>query len=480
MKKLLIALLPVFLAVSCKKNLSEININPKAPQNVPSETLFASAEKNFTDLLTSSNVNVNIFRLIVQYWTETTYTDESNFDLNTRQIPRQIWNGLYRDVINNLRYVKKNVATEMLSANQQENAAIVKNRQAQAEILEIMAWYYLVTTFGDIPYTEALNVENPQPKYDNQRTIYMDLLSRMDAAIANLNASYAGFGSSDLVYGGSVSAWKKFANSFKLKMGITIADSDPAKAKSVAESAVAAGVFTSSADNAQFNYLSAPPNTNPIWVDLVQSGRKDFVVTRTVVDLLQSLNDPRLDDYFTFDASGTSYSGGTPGASNNYATFSKPSARITDPTAPALLMSYYEVEFFLAEAAQRGYNVPGTAALHYQNAVTASILWWGGTTAQATAYLAQPAVVYNPAMWQQRIGIQKYLALYNRGWEEWIEWRRLDYPQLVKPSSAMSVIPLRFTYPVPEQNVNTTNYKAAVTAMGGQDLVSTKLFWDKQ
>ncbi|HET7897446.1 MAG TPA: SusD/RagB family nutrient-binding outer membrane lipoprotein, partial [Flavisolibacter sp.] len=423
-------------------------------------------------------VNTNIFRLIVQYWTETTYTDESNFDLNTRQIPRQIWNGLYRDVISDLRAAKSYIPGESQSSDPQANAAIIKNRQAQAEIMEIVAWYYLVTTFGDIPYTEALDVETPQPKYDNQKTIYMDLLTRMDAAIASINTNYGGFGSADLLYAGSTTAWKKFANSFKLKMGMTIADSDPAKAKSVVESAVASGVFTSGADNAQFNYLSGPPNTNPIWVDLVQSGRKDFVVTRTIVDQMLALDDPRVNDYFTLNGAGTDYSGGTPGASNNYATFSKPSTRITNPDAPALLLSYDEVEFFLAEAAQRGFNVPGTAVQHYNNAITASILWWGGTPAEVTAYLAKPAVAYNPANWQQSIGIQKWIALYNRGWEEWIEWRRLDYPQLVKPSSAQSVIPLRYTYPIPEQNVNTANYKAAVTAMGGQDVVATKLFWD--
>lgn len=480
MKKILIAFLPLLLMVSCRKNLSEINVDPKRPQNVPAATLFSTAEKNFTDLLTSSNVNTNIFRLIVQYWTETTYTDESNFDLNTRQIPRQIWNGLYRDVISNLRAAKANISNESVDPDQTANAAITKNRQAQAEILEVMAWYYLVTTFGNIPYSEALDIENPQPKYEDQKAIYMDLLSRMDAAIANLDPGYDGFGGADLLYDGDASLWKLFANSFKLKMGMTIADSDPAKAKSVAESAVASGVFTSSEDNAQFDYLSAPPNTNPIWVDLVQSGRKDFVVTKTITDLMQSLNDPRINDYFTLNGAGTDFSGGTPGASNNYATFSKPSARIINPEAPALLMSYYEVEFFLAEAAQRGYNVPGTAAEHYKNAVIASILWWGGTNAEATTYLARPGVAYNAANWRQSIGVQKWIALYNRGWEEWIEWRRLDYPQLVKPSSAQSVIPLRFTYPVPEQNVNTANYKAAVAAMGGQDVVATQLFWDVQ
>ncbi|MGZ8559036.1 MAG: SusD/RagB family nutrient-binding outer membrane lipoprotein, partial [Chitinophagaceae bacterium] len=272
-------------------------------------------------------------------------------------------------------------------------------------------------------------------------------------------------------------------------MGMTIADDDPAKAKATVEAAVAAGVFTSSDDNSQFQYLPVPPNTNPVWVDLVQSGRKDFIGTNTIINKLEALTDPRLPYYFTLDGTGTDYSGATPGASSNYATFSKPSGpllvpgsigAITNPDFPALLMSYDEVEFFLAEAVERGYSVGGTAIEHYNKAITASIEWWGGTAADATAYLLKPSVNYLTATgtYKQKIGEQKWLALYNRGWESWIEWRRLDFPALVKPPTAQSEIPLRLTYTVPEQNLNKANYDGASAAIGG-DVVTTKLFWDK-
>ncbi len=473
MKKLfLIALLPLFTIVACRKDLTSLNVDPKNPQSAPSSAFFTSGQKAMTDLLTSTNVNDNIFRLIVQYWTETTYTDESNYDIVTRQIPRQIWNGLYRDVIRDFREAKK------LIPDQVANADVQQNQLAIAEIMEVMAWYYLVTTFGDIPYTEALEINTLQPKYDNQKTIYLDLLSRLNDAIADLDEGAASFGSADLIYGGDVEMWQKFANSFKVKMGMTIADDDNTLARSTVESAVAAGVFTSNADNATFTYQTSPPNTNPVWVDLVQSGRKDFVVTNTIVNKMEALNDPRLDDYFSFDNTGSDYSGGIPGAGNNFATFSKPADAIQAPEFPALLMSYDEVEFFLAEAAQRGYNVGGTAIQHYNNAVTASILYWGGTTTEATAYLLQPSVIYDPVNWKARIGEQKWLALYNRGWDAWIEWRRLDAPAIAAPPTAVSATPLRYTYPIPEQNLNTANYNAAASAVGG-DAVTTKLFWDK-
>jgi hypothetical protein len=277
-----------------------------------------------------------------------------------------------------------------------------------------------------------------------------------------------------------VEAWQKFANSFKLKMGMTIADVDAAKAKSTVESAVAAGVFASNADNAEFQYLSGPPNTNPIWVDLVQSGRRDFVAASTIVDEMKALNDPRLDDYFTTidpEDPATGYAGGTPGASSTYTNFSKPDEQIVAADFPALLLDYAEVKFLLAEAAQRGFNVGGPAAGHYADAVTASIIYWGGTAAEAAAYLLRPGVVYAAANWKQRIGEQKWIALYNRGWDAWIEWRRLDYPLLDPAIDAQSDIPLRYPYPVNEQNVNRINYEAAAAAIGG-DVVETSLWFD--
>ncbi len=474
MKKLLIALLlPLLVFTSCKKDLTSLNVNPKAPQSVSAPSLFTNAEHVLSDLMASSNVNLNIFRLVDQYWQEVTYTDESNYDLQTRPIPQNMWNTLYRDILEDLEQ-SKTIEDATISAVQK------KNQDAMADILQVYSYYYLVTTYGNIPYTDALNIEaTTAPKYDDQAAVYNALLTRLDGDIAALDNTDAGYGSADIIYGGDIDAWVLFANSFKLKMGITLADADDAKAKSVVESAVAAGVFSSNADNALFAYKSGPPNTNPIWVDLVQSGRKDFVANETIINVMSPLNDPRIPLYFTNDFAG-GYSGGKPGASSNYTTFSKPAEKIVAADFPGVLLSYDETEFALAEAVERGYNVGGTALQHYNAAVSASILYWGGNTTQATAYLAQPSVNYLTATgtYKQKIGMQKWIALYNRGWDGWIEVRRLDYPALVAPASALSDFPVRFTYPVNEQNLNTANYDAAASAIGG-DMVETKLFFDK-
>jgi hypothetical protein len=468
------ALFLMVLGAACTKDLTSLNNDPKNPGNVPSYTLFTNAQRSVARTVTSSSVNLNIFRLIVQHWQETTYTDESNYDLNTRNIPQGVWTALYRDALQDFNAAKKIIPTDV------KNVAVMRNQLAITDIMQVYTFYYLVTTYGDIPYSTALDIDNVFPTFDKQDVVYNDLLTRIDTSIAALNTTAESFGTADILFGGDVAAWKRFAASLKLKMGMTIADANTAKAKTTVESAVQTGVFTSNEDNATFDFLSAPPNTNPIWEDLVQSGRKDFVAASTLVDRMEAVNDPRLPRYFTLDAA-SGYSGGKPGASSSYTTFSKPAVAITAPNFPGLLLDYAEVEFLLAEAVERGFNVGGTAAAHYNAAVTASITYWGGTQAQAATYLAQPAVAYATAAgnYRQKIGIQKWIALYNRGWDAWIEWRRLDTPTLQAPVDALSDIPVRFTYPVNEQNYNTENYNKAAASIGG-DEVTTKLFWDKQ
>lgn len=476
MKKILLITTIIVLATfSCKKDLTSLNEDTKDARKVPAEALFANAQKNLSDLLASTNVNTNIFRLISQQWTETTYTGESRYDLKTRQIPDRFFQTLYRDVLENLQQAKTSIQNDGL-----KSAGVKANQLAIADMMEVYAYHMLVNTFGNVPYTEALNYANITPKYDDAKTIELDLLKRLkdDVATLNANLSSASYGGSDLIYGGNVSAWIKFGNTLRLKLAMLMADVPGYNASLDVQEAVAGGVFTSNSDNALFKYLPTTPNTNPLWVDLVQSGRNDFVASNTIVSMMNTLNDPRLPVYFT-QVSGA-YVGGVNGAGNSYASFSAPSSLLSEPTIACVFLDYAETEFLLAEAVERGLGgVTGPAATHYDNGVTASILYWGGAAGDATTYLSQIAVAYATAagMYKQKIGQQKYLALYNRGFDAWTEWRRLGYPVLTKATNALSEIPRRFTYPIKEQNLNVSSYSQAAAAIGG-DIVTTKLFWD--
>ncbi|WP_179354548.1 SusD/RagB family nutrient-binding outer membrane lipoprotein [Winogradskyella vidalii] len=478
MRKIFIPILSLSLIFSCMSDdqYDDLNKDPKNPTQVTEDVLFTSATKSLFDQMSSTNVNNNVFKLFAQYFTQTTYIDESNYDLNGRTITDSHWTEMYSNVLFDL-----NDSKEKVIANAELTSEEKEGRLAQIEVLSIYTWQQLVDTFGDIPYTEALKIEEfSLPAYDDAETvIYPDLIDRIDAVIANFDSG-EGFGSvGDRIYGGDMTAWKKFANSLKLRLGIRLTDINPTLARSTVESAVASGVFTSNADNALLNYQSATPNTNPLWVDLVESGRQDFVAANTIVDIMNDLDDPRRPFYFRENVGPDTYVGGDYGDSNSYTTNSQLGDLLHEATFAGVLIDYSEVSFYLAEAAERTYAVGGTATEFYNNGITASIEYWGGETTDITNYLADPEVDYASASgtWREKIGTQFWLAMYNRGFEGWTVWRKYDYPVMNIAVESENPVPLRYTYPVDEQNLNVDNWDAASAAIGG-DSQTTKLFWD--
>jgi hypothetical protein len=470
MKKILIVILPAMLFLSaCTKDISGFNTETKKSAIVPGGSLFTNAVKNLSDVLASGSA----FRLTVKHWAAAIYQDEAQYNFTTASFPDNWWNTMYRSVLNNL----KSSATIIEQSN--ISPAVKANQLAIIDIMEVYTFHILVSTFGNVPYTEAMDVDNLFPKYDDASAIYADLLKRLSNDISKLSVSNAGFSSTeDLVYQGNIAKWIKFANSLQLKMGITIADVNNTAAKTAVEASAGKGI-TSAEDNAVVKYLAVSPNTNPIYVTLILSGRSDFVSAQDLVNPLVSLNDPRKALYFRPNNAGN-FIGGVVGKQNTFEDVAKPSTIVSAPDAALLFADYVETEFFLAEAVERGYTVSGTAAEHYNNAIKASILYWGGSEASANTYLLKPEVAYATATgaWKQKIGFQKWIAMYNRPFDGWTELRRLDFPVLSLPVDAKSGFPNRYTYPSNEQSLNGTNYTSAASAIGG-DKVETKLFWDK-
>lgn len=473
MKKIvLLMILMAATITSCSDDLSDVNVDTKEPTEVAADVLVSNATKELVDQMVNTNVNTNIFKMIAQYWTETTYTDEANYNLIERNVNGSLWNILYRDVLKDLKEAKRILAENPEGGLSEEQIA---NQDAMISVLEVYTWHVLVDTFGDIPYTEALDLENSTPVYDDDAAIYADLVVRLNEAISKFTPGAGTFGDADYIYGGDAAGWMKFANSLKLRLALRHADVDDAKAATMATEAIAAGVIESQADNATMQYQAAAPNTNPIWEDLVQSGRLDFVAANTIVDIMNDLEDPRRDDYFAENQD--NYKGGVYGANGNtHSNSTIYSELFEDPQLEGVLMDLAEVEFLRAEAAARGYTSE-SAEEHYQSAITASIVYWGGTEAEAAAYIGTSGVSYSAANWQERIGTQKWIALYNRGFEGWSSWRKLGYPTLANAAESGLPVPRRFTYPTSEQSLNGDNLEAAQSAIGG-DEQQTSVFWD--
>ncbi|MFP4469832.1 MAG: SusD/RagB family nutrient-binding outer membrane lipoprotein [Bacteroidales bacterium] len=474
MKKIIFLFIVLIgISTSCTKNFDEYNEDTKNPTDVPGNMLFANAQKALADQVASTNVNLNVWKLFVQYWTETTYTDEANYDIINRTIADLTFRTYYRDVLADLVDAREKIMAEVPQTDEETIAQ--QNRLQITELIWAYCFNRLVDTFGDVPYTEALDIDDISPAYTPAPDIYQDIINRTIAAVDALDENGGSFGEFDLYFNGDVAMWKKFGNSLLVKMGITLSlvNEDLAKSTVLAGYNGDGGLFEFG-ERCELHYPGGAMS-NPLYLDLVASGRDDFVPANTIVDLMNELEDPRREAYFTL-YNDSIYLGGIYGESNAYANYSHIADRIKEQTFPMPLLTYTEVEFYLAEAAERGYDV-GDAATHYANAITASFDFW--QVDGADAYIEA-----NPYNGIESIGIQAYIAFYIRGLVAYTEWRRLDVPEMNLPpspaESADGAVPRRFTYPVNEQTLNRESRQAAVDRQwpADGDRLSSRIFWD--
>ena len=474
---LISAVAVAFSLYSCEGDLSSMNVDPKHPSVLPSGSFLAMGINQEFYYMYSGGVGNNNYRFFVQQWSEVTYSDEMNYDLVTRAQPRNHYNRMMIYTLNNFNSGKKSLETEV------NTDAVKNNKWATLELSSIFTWENLVDTYGDIPYSETLQAANGSfaPKYDDAKTIYADLLKRIDAAISKIDVASAGYGAEDLVYAGNMTKWKKMANSLKLRMAMNLADVDPTTSKAAAEAAYNSGLITAT-DNYQLTF-DGSTFFNPLYDDVVSSGRFDFIPSDRVINMMNAKSDPRRPIWFKpLSKTTDQYVGGVYG---NTSSPTLPSTVVseftgfhTSKTGPANLLSYTEIQFLLAEAAARGYSVGGTAASYYTAAVTASMTESGVTTGNTATYLA--ANPFNAANWKKSIGEEAYIGLFNRAFATWNFTRRLDYPTTIvnPPSSKIKGLPVRMPYSDQEYSLNKANVTAAAAKIGGDD-ATTKLFWDK-
>ena len=471
-------LLTAATTISCERDISAVNVNPKQPEVVPSENLVASSQQYMAVQWVTPSVNFNITRFFTQQWTETQYVDETNYNFAARNQPQNHYNVMMRDVLGPLRKASifLDNEAESTSFSIEDQAKIKLNKKATIELLSIFTWVNLVDTFGDIPYSEAFRVagngeEVLQPKYDDAAGIYADLATRLNATLATVTPGLPGY-SIDLVYKGNMTKWKKFGNTIKLQMGLNLADVSPATAKTLVETAYQDGVILAPADNYNHPFI-ATQFQNPVFQNLVANGRNDFIPSDVYINYMLSTNDPRISKYFT-PINGT-FIGGPYGNLATYSQYSHISPTYTGATVPGQIFDVLYVKYMLLEAAARNFSVGGTAATWYADAINTSMTGVGVAPADAAAFLlANP---YDATNWKKSVGEAAWVGLHNRGIEAWYFFRRLDYPVLQAPNVAEGLV-YRMPYSLNEYSTNRANVEAAAAKIGG-DKYTTKLFWDK-
>lgn len=455
---------------SCGDSLSDINKNPNATEDPEPAYLLTSTEYQSADAYWGSTANYNSTLLWVQHWAKIQYTEPDCYDV-TNTAYSSTWNTFYATIISNLTAIEE----------QESSSTAIK---AVAKIWRSWAYLQLTNFYGDIPYSAYGS--SATPEYDTQETVLRSLLTDLEDADNSLSAS-SGTLSGDLIYSNNITKWKKLAKSLRLRIALEIADRDETTARTIISNLYAQreNLISSNDDNAQFTF-AASPQWNP-WASAFSS-RDDQRVSKTLIDKLKELSDPRLTIYAQApqDASVTTYEGAANGLSadqaNNQGFYkvSRPGTKFLEDTAPAVFATYAEVLFTYAEAAARGW-INADAASLYEQGIKASLEQQGVTDQTAiAAYLAQDGVKYDASRWYEKIGWQKWIAYYGQGPDAFTDWRRLGYPNLKPgPNSALNEgeMPRRFFYPSTEQSLNGENYKLAVKNQGA-DEITTRLWFD--
>ena len=474
-------------AITACSDLTSINQNPNGPVDVPPPSILPNVIQTVVGGVNGVNsLNIRGGGLWVQYYSEIQYRDEDKYLV--RSGTSGGW-GFYNGALEDIRrMIIKGEANK------------TPNWSAVGRIMKSYVFSVMTDAMGNLPYSQALKGDTVlNPAYDTQQAIYNGMLA--DLAQANTDIDLApgavGFSDGDLMYGGKMAKWKRFANSLRLRLAIHLSKADPTKAASEAAAAVAAGVFTSNADNAQLMYLGTSPNRNPIYNDA--QGRDDYGMSKTFVDSLTSFADPRLPVFAQINPAGTGYQGLPNGLNDGEGTPIVNISRFgafwrSTPNAPMYLLTYSEVLFLEAEAAERGW-IPGgsaAAATYYTNAITASLQQYGVAAADIATYLRQAKVGYDAGgttlgAHMNQIMYQKWVSLFMQGMEAWTEVRRTGIPSLIPGPRAVfgagtaGSIPQRLPYDDNEAVLNAANLDAAVSAQGfsaGNDIQS-KLWFAK-
>jgi len=379
-----------------------------------------------------------------------------------------------------------------------------------AVVLQTWDFSNLTDQWGDIPYSEALSADSGvvTPKYDAQKDIYSDFFIKLAQAANDMAAVPGGgptLGGSDPIYNGNLDKWRRFANSLRARQAMRLVNVDAATADTELRAAFddPAGVFQSNEDNAKITWPGDGIYDNPFAAGV--KSRLDVRIAQTLTSEMEG--DPRLPVYAMPVVDSSVYPGGyggepsglTPDSAGKWFQLASWPGAIFGPgvtsygtygtadglKTPSYIMTYSEVMFLRAEAAERGLGglSSGEAADDYYAAIRASMEQWGVTDeAAVTTFLNRPEIAYKGGVdGLEQIATQKWIALFSISPQVWAEWRRTCQPASVIPGPATIVpyVPRRFYYSTTEALVNADNLNAAIARQGPDDF-GTRIYWDSK
>ena len=501
----------VFGVSSCKKFLN-VNKTPNGSQTATVQTLLPAAQ-----LYVASTLGVDLQingSLWAEYWTQDPGASQYRSVEQYAPGPDYFstpWLNLYKAGEN---FYQLGILADTL-----------KDKQYTAISMLLSAYTFQLITdgWGDAPYSQALKGQDSglvNPKYDSQRMIYNGILANIDSGLSLIDSTAAVLpGTDDLIYGGNMSKWKKFAYTLKLRIYLRMSAIDPNGAKAGIQAMYASSGFASSGfigegDDAFIGFGYSASSKSPLYAEASSTtlaGVQNLVGSKTCIDSMNANGDPR--GYLFYES--VAAVGEPVGIEQgNYdavvaaGSFSLPNVYVAgdannsaSANAPVNFLTSWESYFLQAEVVARGWEPTSSGLtdqqLFYQGikanfdyySVGLSATWGTPVTSSIDSdYLTGQffgpgstpgywTVYPNSGSFTQKLRFiitQKWFAMCgNQGFEAWCEQRRTGYPDFFVPAVhnlTGNQYPKRFLYPTSESTRN-ANFP-------GEAAITAKTWWD--
>jgi len=474
---LLVSVAAIIAVSSCKKtldNLASLNKNENNPLKASSPTLLTAAE--FSGIMADEGgFGDGFLGIFAQHFAG---NHAQGVDYSGYVLTHGDFQGFFNDA-----YVSSliNLKQLILNAGLKDQGYV-----GIAQILQAYQLGYLTTIYGDIPWSQALDiVKYPHPKYDAQVDIYIAIQNLLTAGIANVNTSTAAVVTGDIIYQGNLANWAAAGYLLKARYYNHFSKKDPAGSATAAllmvDSAKLAGL-TSDAGDFTLPYDGLTGSTSNPWQGEYTNGM--IIANLPFLDSLISQKDPRLNAYFTTingvgggdvtglgkvisNSPGTgAYEGIGPGPGSYFG---------AAVTTSVLLASYPELLMIEAEAALRSGNTLRAATAHNAAiaAQLATVVSLPADVAKINNYIATYGSETALSITLGKIMTEKHKLMFTMEAESWMDVRRTGnrYPSFISiPVQDETVTPLvpvassfiaRLLYPQSELDKNTANVPAA-------------------
>ncbi len=407
---------------SCKDYM-DINYDPNSPaeEQMTSDMLVPAVEMN---IATAYGCRLHILGAYnVQYYAQQfgtpNYVSYSQFEVSPGN-GSGVYTQLFQRALSNLNIVK--------------NKAIAKGDKGvllQVATLRAFSYQLLVDAFGEVPYTEAFDVANMAPKYDEGQVIYEGLIKEIDEALANVSASDA-VSTSFIIPSKSTADWIKFAKAQKLKLLGRM--SNVKDVTTEIQAIIDENDLPAQDVQIAGCWANATGSANPFYSEERATwGRvtHNIIANVALVNTLKTdtYTDPRLAAWIKTNKAGE-FQGSISGTNlstveDKYKSTDVWCELVLNYNQPVILISRAEIDFFIAEHYARKADAAKASAA-YAAAIEASFKTAG--VDGAAAHVAK--FPYDQTNWKQSIGIEKWKALAGiNGFEGYTEARRLKYPE---------------------------------------------------